>query len=281
MSDIAKIVLACFAGASVGFLSAMALAPGLWILGVLAGGAVGYISYGLKAFVLAIPGAAVSASRAVWRGVTAKRKKSPAVTSILVFSVLVMAGLSNGLVATSSIEISSDSWVIMVLPLSVFALIFFILVGACILFLEIAALAAYCRSWEDDVLSAALSEENYRIFFGSIFAGLFLLFLRVLRRLFAVIFPSLLRFLFYDLWRFLGKTAFFLLRTVYSDDRLLCSMWSMIGATIGYFWFGQAAGGSMEGLVFATIASGLIGAGFGVLNYRAISIPLGLARARK
>jgi len=253
-----RIIFACFTGAGLGAVVALQL-HFFWWLGILAGGATGYLTFSFRDVITA----AVTA----WKSLTGGRFGSRALTTGLLNVAQFLAVLAGVIFCAASVLLlsigalmlitgtpeSSENWkaapsasALMPIPP-----LFWALAGATVLLLGIVLATVIVRS--------ANRKQTCMGILGCIAATPLVLPITLILILAWAILPRGARLL----WR-LARQTFVL---IHSEMRLLCMTDALLGALVGY-----VCGNALIG--------GFVGAAMGWVNYRFVSVRwLKLAKA--
>jgi hypothetical protein len=258
-----KIALACFIGGVICGAVALAVAPAIWWLGVLAGFAGGYISYEFRSVLAAIPLAWQSTRLAIprkwqqakqdfWQWLTEPRPfmYGGAILTAIFFAIQFLVGNFRFLPHDHQIPITKAE-VGAVIFLWGFFFWFCTLFGALI-----TGATCLVGSQGEDV-----EEMKYEEAFSAFRKGV----------------RQLLRFLGWTMWKYVGlaiayagyRIGLFLwhvIKLIHSEKRVLCGIDGALGGTLSYFLF-RSSGMPIITIIFG----GLIGAALGVLNWELVS----------
>ncbi len=288
-----KIALACFIGGAICSAVALLFAPAFWWLGLIAGFVGGYLAYDFREVLRAIPKAAHEVGRVIaeeWPGAKKWLAKPRPIIYPAVF--LAVAGGTGFLVLArryASDQIGLEFFA--VIPSAVIATF----TGVTFLgLIETGAEAEGCF-WiptRENVLGWA----NRRKYYSDMgytekpytYANAY----RWLVRGIGVVCLGVIKFLFRDMWRPVGEfflnvliyVGLFLLgcvyypclfgwklfRLIHSHKRLLCAIDSAIGGAMSYLLLARSTH-TLGAQVALVIFGGLLGAGFGVLNWEVVS----------
>ncbi|HCC22542.1 hypothetical protein A2480_04045 [Candidatus Uhrbacteria bacterium RIFOXYC2_FULL_47_19] len=272
-----KIALACFVGGALCCLVALLFTPKFWYLGLLAGGAGGYLGYEFRQVLRAIPTALRRAAEGTDRGLTEGRKiawqwlRKP---HPFVYFGAVVGFVSATVFAVDVLQRNSANSLVEQLQIYffVFSLSVLIAVGVAIMTsVVLYALAEFGIVVDDFVIWKRPSQEDFLENAGySIVATM------VLRGMMAII-----KFSAWTLWKYVAISIFLaakfvvlvgwhLFKLIHSQKRVLCAIDGTLGGTVSYLWLAQSTG-SFAQQATMVIFGGLLGAAFGILNWEVVS----------
>lgn len=238
MKNSVKVFFATALGAGLGTIVSLSVNHYLWWIGLIVGGAIGYLSYEWRTVVNAIP-QAYRAARG-WRFSPLFGKKigwSFLASACVVTDSMLAFGVFCAITTKISVQVIFDRQVIILLCYSWLALW---------LVVDGALLSAAPKHFTTEVFL----EHTKCIAF--IAAPPILIFWHIPRGIIWLVFrvPAAVKFMITFVWKL------FLL--IHSERRLICGMDAMIGAAIGYF-AGSAIVGALTGGIL------------GVINYKLVS----------
>ena len=229
-----KVALACLIGTSIGIITMLGIYPALWPLGLITGLIGGYLSYEYKKVIQAVPTA--------WNMARGWRLDIAWWKEYLIFFLILSSALLTVLLPLGFIISHSESEM---MPITVFLIIISEVMAASF------------------VISYLCAKEKDQYDYNNV--------KRLLIKVnpLNVYFHLLPKYLFIGAWRlFIGipfacgvirRFIWILVKLVYSDERLLCGIYSSVGALA----FHLSGGNVLIGLVV-----GVLG---GVLNYEILS----------
>lgn len=311
-----KIARACAIGGVICVAVALAVAPVLWWLGLIAGFASGYLAYEFREVLAAVP----IVARFAWRGTSAGFRATVA------FAVRVVIGIGDAVVTAlhwfqqrehpflflgaltfaAWMYVTGDCWMatghLPLLPTSemgtpgwllantvLFSVVFAIpTFGLLALFALIGCQVVEHRYWEpslflnektsilrtDGEIGVVTRREELELLGYRpapltywnlarwIIEGAVAIPYLAVRRLFRAVGEAL---------RFAGRFVRFFILAIHSSERLLCGVDGMLGGGIVAMWAVQQPELAVSHAIVAIAFGGILGATFGVLNYRLVS----------
>lgn len=280
MKEWQKIFIACFIGGFIGAFVAVSVAPQIWLIGLLAGTCAGYISYEFKKVLLAIPRAFTLAHQII--------KKEWSLPNIWKLMKWCCMGIyTNPLVSTFFIIfIALTLFMIKLgygLPLIFPSICALNLVLTAMILPLLIRCASYGEELADQYEQLLPKNMNYHDNLVQFYA---LFIIGILRGIATAIwffiwplwkylakgiyygFKYLIKAIYYT-GKYLGLFIWFTIKLIHSDERLLCGVDSAIGAGLACLMCPESTS-----ILIVSVCGGLIGAGWGVLNYQLISLKI-------
>lgn len=273
---LSKVFGACFMGAVFGAIVALQLNPKFWWVGLLVGALVGYVTYDIKAVVLAVPKASKFAFEyAVGNGHEAmsnayKWLSTPHPIAYTAFGITLP--LFYGLIRDLDMSESVSTPIALTIILMEMYVLASIVVG--LLLFVLAKFGAYLENVFWHPLACPEAEDDYKVElrgYGMVEKPLtYINYWRwtVLGAISIVPYfcwALLDTFILPGIKLFLRITFLFvplfvwqMFKLIHSDVRVLCACDAAIGAAVGYFYANPLLGG-------------VVGGTFGVLNYEVVS----------
>jgi len=264
-----KIALACFVGGTLCCLVAFLFTPKFWYLGLLAGGAGGYLGYEFRQVCRSVPMALRRAAEGTgwWLTEGIKevrqwlRKPHPVIYSG------VIAGLFFGVYWFVE-NLGHLPW----LPLHILSCFFAVMIAigvstmATILILTGNSVSGFV-AWEKE--SVPETDTSSDLGYGQAL---------ILTSQGIIVFG---KFFGWTLWKYVAFGVFLiakfailagwhLFRLIHSQKRVLCAIDGTLGGTVSYLWLAQSTGSLVQQLMLVFFG-GLLGAAFGVLNWEVVS----------
>lgn len=289
-----KIALACFIGGALCSLIALLFAPAFWWLGLIAGLVGGYLAYDFREVLRAIPKAAHEVGQIIAKEWPAAKKWLVRPRPILYLATplaIVMGSVVLLLEWLVEARIQANVVFMTVVLVVLFSSIIF---GILYILIEKGAEAERCF-WiptPENVLGWA----NRRKYYSDMgyaekpytYANAY----RWLVRGLGVVCLGVIKFLFRDMWRSVGEFllnvltyaglalcgciyypclfGWKLFKLIHSHKRVLCAIDGTIGGAMSYLLLARSAH-TLGAQVALILFGGLLGAGFGILNWEVVS----------
>jgi len=280
-----KIAIACFVGAAIGTVIALSVAPLFWWLGMLAGFGAGYLCYDLKEVREKAPIAWTAARKGSRYSLDWLKRPHPFLCLYLM-TIPALVSVSVKLLPWREDLLFREK---IVFAFILGAISTFMITMIVAILVEKEAERKRCfwqpslsRIWTNKEITAMIEKgytqicPNYRNIYGLLLTGLKHLVWgaientpKVLKGIGIELF-YILRFLLWDLWVFMARFFWILLKLIHSQKRVLCGIDSAIGVFVTYLLLGTKAVTPGQ-QVMVVICGGIIGAVVGVLNYEIIS----------
>ncbi|MDD5726730.1 MAG: hypothetical protein PHC53_05015 [Patescibacteria group bacterium] len=289
-----KIALACFIGGVLCSLVALLFAPAFWWFGLISGFVGGYLAYDFREVLRAIPKAARAVGEIIAEEWPDAKKwlVRPRPILYLAMSLAIVIGSIIPLLEWL-VEARIQGIVVFISVISA-APFLVIISGASEILMEKGADAERCFwiTTPEDVKTWA----NRRKYYSDMgyaekpytYANAY----RWLVRGIGVVCLGVIRFLFWDMWRTVGEFllqvliyvglallgcvyypclfGYKLFKLIHSHKRVLCAFDSAIGGAMSYLLLARSAH-TLGAQVALVLFGGLLGAGFGVLNWEVVS----------